>query len=148
VITPFFDFLNNVWPLHTESIAWRYASEGLFSGSLLTIAIGMLLAGASALLRHDEVAARVLSVTGWLLAAGCVIAAIDFVLCAIQMRTATGQDPAALVAYDLGTWRVALKYVFTTGWFAWSGFACHRWLRGRRRKPGDAPPPQLIRNSA
>ncbi len=127
ILTPPVDWLGNVWPPHPGSIAWRYASEGLFSGTMVTIALGLLLAGAVAALRGDRWVLRSLAVVSMLVAAVLAVVAADFALDVVQLGGSAA--PENLRVFRAGGVRVVLKYLATAALCAWVALAA--WRSGR-----------------
>ena len=135
IVVPPADWINNVWPLQPASVAWRYASQGLFSTSVLSIALGMLLASAVAIAGRQLSVLRVLVVVEAMVAAVFVLAAVDFALNVVQLRGSSITNSATRATYDLGGIRVTAKYVATAFVLASLATATRRWLRGCRREP-------------
>jgi hypothetical protein len=151
VLTPFPDFINNVWPPHPSSVAWRYASEGLFSGSLLTMTLGLVLAAAVAFGRSQRAVVHLIGVVAWLGVAAAAVVALDFLLNTVQLRGSGGvdQDPAARWSYDFGALRVTAKYLVTGLLLAWIGIAARRWARGQpHHSRRDSPSPLISASGA
>jgi len=134
IVVPPADWINNVWPLQPASIAWRYASQGLFSTSVLSIALGMLLASAVAIAGRQLSVMRVLVVVEAILAAVFVLAAVDFALNVVQLRGSSITNSATRATYDLGGIRVTAKYLATAFVLASLATATRRWLRAQRRE--------------
>jgi hypothetical protein len=146
VLTTPADFVVNVWPPHVDSVAWRYAAEGLLTGSLLTMLLGLFLWSWLAMMQGHRRMLRGLEICEWLIAVACVGLAVDFLLNAVQMRGNVLSQPGAMRTYDLGTLKGVVKYLVSAGFLAWLALAGRGWLRTHVAAPtGDAP---LIRSGS
>src|SRR5437773_11163332 len=125
---------STLFPYTTLFRSWRYASQGLFSTSVLSIALGMLLASAVAIAGRQLSVLRVLVVVEAMVAAVFVLAAVDFALNVVQLRGSSITNSATRATYDLGGIRVTAKYVATAFVLASLATATRRWLRAQRRE--------------
>lgn len=140
VVLPLADFINNVWPLQMESSAWRYASEGLLSGSSLSLALGVVIAAATAVGREERRLARWIAVIAALMVLGTLVIMADFALNAVELRASLSPHAPTRQTYDMGTARVIIKLLLVAWVFGWTGLVLHRWGRGRRHASPASPP--------
>lgn len=109
VVVPLGDYLASVWPLRPGELQWRYASEGLLAGFLLTPYLGLALASSVAAWRGHG---RVLQWLGRLTAVTVVVlVGVDggFVLDVLQLRETVPRE--ALARYDLGAAKTVVEYL-------------------------------------
>ena len=108
------DFLLNVWPVQPSVLAWRYAGEGLFSGSVLTIALGLLLINGLALLGKNYRALERAMLLEIVFALIYFVFAVDFALSMWRLRDTALPDLDVRLVFEAGGAKVAFKY-FATG---------------------------------
>ncbi|HEV8150349.1 MAG TPA: hypothetical protein VGP61_09235 [Gemmatimonadales bacterium] len=136
-----FEFLLNVWPLQFQSLAWRYAAEGLFSSSLPVLALACFILNALALLeRKYRALRRVIRLHGGL-ALLYVLCAVDFALNARELRDTAVSGRDAELVFVVGAAKVALKYLGIAGVQLLAAIASWRWMR-------DNPEPDVIQLSS
>ena len=129
VLWPPADFLVNVWPPHFDAVAWRYAAEGLLTGSLLITILGFLLASWLAMAQGHRRVLVGLGICDLILAVICIALAVDFLLNALQMRGQVVSQPGAMRTYDMGTLKGVGKLLITAAFLVWLPLIGRRWLR-------------------
>ncbi len=135
VLTPAFDFVGNVLPLHPSQLDWRYGVSGLLSGFLLTPLLGMVLASAVALAGNQRGARVVVGSLNLACALALGLLVPLFVLDFFQLRASV---PAGeLPLFQVAGMRAIAKHVTAAFAFLWLGTACLRALP--RRSAGVAP---------
>ena len=138
-IIPLIDIVANVWPLRPGDATWRYGSEGLLAGFLLTPFLGLALAAGLAAWRGEGGTLRLL---GWL--SGCaagvlVVICGDFALNVLQVRSSI---PApAISRFDLGAAKAAAEYGLVVIGLAIWAFAL---IRTARAMLAGAPRSPLV----
>jgi len=138
-VIPTVDYLANVWPLRVGDAQWRYGSEGLLAGFLLTPLLGLALAAGIAAWRGHG---RTLRILGWL--SGLSVAALlvtwgDFALNVLQVRSSVPQP--ALNRFDIGATKAIAEYLLVTLGLIISAVALIRTARAMRV---DAPSSPLV----
>ncbi len=130
VVVPLVDYLASIWPPRLGEVQWRYASEGLLAGFLLTPYLGLALAsGVAAWREHGRALQWFGRLTGVAVAVLVVVSG-DFALNVLQLRETV--PPAALARYDLGTAKTMLEYLLVALALAASGVGLVRMARALR----------------
>src|SRR6185436_5152517 len=88
IVTPAVDFVTNVWPLNPGDLLWRYGSNGLLAGFLLTPLLGALLAGLAAHALGHRVMARLVATFNVVGAVLLFAASVMFSLDVLEYRHA------------------------------------------------------------
>lgn len=129
------DLILNIWPPSPGTPSWRYASEGLFSGSLPALALGFLLLNTLALLgrKHRLLRRLVHAHAGFALL--YLILAADFAFNAWQLREGAVPDLRDQLVFDVGAVKVVAKYLVTGTLQVLAALATWRWLV-ENPKPG------------
>jgi hypothetical protein len=128
ILFPLLDTALSVFPPRFGEVAWRFGATGIFSRTLMTPLLGLLLAFAVALLREQRKMQRAIAIVS-ALAAVVVIGAMGmFVLDAVQMRVQV--RPQAKTAFDVAS-LVALGR-FTLGLLILVAFAISGWQASQR----------------
>ena len=142
VVFPGVDYLANTWALRLGDLQWRYGTEGLLAGFLLTPFLGVGLACGLAAWRGHT---RLLTTLGLLMLVAAVLLVLvcgDFALNALQLRHSA--PPDALARFEVGTAKTVLEYALVVAAFLFSGVAAlraGRQIRSDERSPG---PPQVV----
>ena len=145
IVIPIIEFTLRVWPLQPGTTSWRFGAIGIFSTTVITPLLGVVVGGAIAFsLEHRSVvrALGVLTLLGSILFLGFIGL---FVLDAIEMRTPAQE--AALFVFDVTAVQVVLKLtaVFLVavllGVGGWRSSRRIASPRGARSAPVPARPP-------
>src|SRR5712692_6641542 len=94
VVVPLVDYLASIWPPRLGEVQWRYASEGLLAGFLLTPYLGLALASGVAAWREHGRALQWFGRLTRVAVAVLVVVSGDFALNVLQLRETV--PPAAL----------------------------------------------------
>lgn len=105
---PLIDFVGNVWPLRPGDTQWRFGSEGLLAGFLLTPFLGLALAAALAAWRENAGTMRFLGWMAGLAALALIVICGDFALNAVQIRSTI--QPPTVHRFDLGAAKAVVEY--------------------------------------
>lgn len=138
VVVPLWETLLSVWPLHPETMSWRFGAAGLFSRGLLTSLLGFVLAvGLAAFLGHRRTVRllAVLSGLGFLLLLpALVLLALD----AVQLKHSVRAQ--AITGYELAAAGAVVKILLAclvTALVAVGGWKMSR--RAKRARSADPP---------
>jgi hypothetical protein len=101
VSIPLLDTALSVWPLRIGEVAWRFGVAGLFSRAIMTPALGLFIAFATALFLDHRRLLQVFSVLNALAASLVVLGLGLFVLDAVQLRVQV--NPQMKTAFDIST---------------------------------------------
>jgi hypothetical protein len=124
VVIPAGDYLTNIWVMRTGDLQWRYGSEGLLAGFLLTPCLGLALALALATRRRQGRFLRFLGIV-MVLCAVCVVGVCgDFVLNALQLRRSVPQE--AVGRLEVGAVKTVVEYVLVLVGLISGGLAARR----------------------
>jgi hypothetical protein len=140
VLTPVLDNAISVWPLRLGEVAWRFGAVGLFSRTLVSPLLGLLLLLAVSLLAEHRVFTRIIAIISLVAAAKTVIVLGLFALDAVEMRAQI--DAGALRAFDLATVSAAFRYVLflvVTLVFAASAWEASKRSLGTHKKREPRP---------
>lgn len=129
IVVPPADWVINVWPPHPGSLAWRYASAGLFSTTMLTVLLGLFLASVLAAARPRPRVLVALSAVNALVGAALAIVALDFAMNVVQLAAST--TASTRTGFLLGSVKVFLKYIAVCWLSFWLARAAWK-NRGRR----------------
>jgi len=130
VLFPIIDTIAQVWPLGLDSPSWRYGAVGLGANYLISALFGMLGLALVAALRQHRRTLQGLTLLSGLGALLLLVAALAFVLDALQVRAGVPRnDPRTLWLFDVGAAKAVFKYLAGTGLLAWLGLA--GWKAGR-----------------
>ena len=99
VAFPATDTILSTAPFKVNEIAWRFAAMGLLSRSLVTPALGMLIAFATALARKHRMALRIFAFASGLVGFLLLVITSLFVMDAFQMRVRV--QPQAAATFDV-----------------------------------------------
>ena len=127
IVTPAVDFVTNVWPPNPGDLQWRYGSNGLLAGFLLTPLLGALLAGLAAHALGHRGMARFIAIFNVVGALLLFAAFVMFSLDVLEYRHAVPAE--AISTYDIGALKAASKHLSTALAFAWlaiAGFSASR----------------------
>ena len=86
IILPFVDAAVSITPFHVRSVQWRFGAIGLLTNTLLTPAVGFMLAVVTAALLQHFRTQRVLSIVAWIGAVALLGLLVVFALDALQTR--------------------------------------------------------------
>ncbi len=142
VLLPIVDTLSQVWPAALGNPAWRYGTIGLGANYLISVLFGMLGLCVLAALGSHRRTLRALAIVSVLGALLLLIAALAFVLDALQVRGTVPRDnPRTLWLFDAGAAKAAFKYLVSAAVIGWLALAT--WRAGRaiaRPAAGDVVP--------
>jgi hypothetical protein len=85
-IVPFVDAAVSITPFHVRNVQWRFGAVGLLTNTLLTPAVGFMLAVVTAALLQHIRTQRVLSIVAWIGAVVLLGLLVVFALDALQTR--------------------------------------------------------------
>ncbi|MES2177425.1 MAG: hypothetical protein V4550_06135 [Gemmatimonadota bacterium] len=121
LVIPMVDNLMSVVPLHPGSSAWRFGAIGLLSNALLLPALGLLIAFFAAMnLSHTRLL-FIMRILTWAVAMLLVVAAIVFLLDALQARGTL--NPAFKRSAKLASITATAKLLIGALTFAVIGYA-------------------------
>ena len=130
ILLPIMDTISQVWPPSFGSPSWRYGLVGIGANYLISILFGLLLVCLVASFQWHRRVLRWMAIASSVFAVFAVIAAIGFVLDALQLRPGLPRDNrGALRMFDIGAGKALFKYLVTAVAFAWLGFGAWRAAR-------------------
>jgi hypothetical protein len=147
IVLPILDTFAQVWPPAVGSPSWRYGTVGLGANYLISVLFGMLLGSLIAGWRQHRRTLRWLAIACGVFAVILMIAAISFVLDALELRPGLPRgDATAFRMFDIGAGKAVFKYLVTAVALAWVGLGA--WRTGRAiptATPVDTDVPKLVR---
>ena len=130
VLLPIIDTLAQTWPLALSNPAWRYGTIGLGANYLISALFGMLGLCALAALGSHRRSLKVLTIVNAVTALLLLIAALAFLLDALQLRGTVPRDnPRTLWLFQVGAAKAAFKYLVSAAVMVWLALAT--WRAGR-----------------
>jgi len=127
VLLPIVDTISQVWPVALGNSAWRYGTIGLGANFLISVLFGMLGLCLLAALGSHRRTLRALTIGSGVAALLLLIAALAFLLDALQLRSTVPRDnPRTLWMYDAGAVKAVFKYLVSTAVFGWLALATWR----------------------
>ena len=150
VVTPLVDLIANVWPIRLGDVGWRYGAVGVASGYVITPLLGIALACFIGVALRQRVVLRALVGVCLAVAVVLVIASIDFVMDAMQLRhTVPATTPLARWSFDVGAAKALFKHLSGAVALVWLGLGTRRALRSISSVNGEraSTPPLVARRS-
>jgi hypothetical protein len=145
VLLPIIDTLAQVWPVALGNPAWRYGTIGLGANYLISVLFGMLGLCLLAALGSHRRTLRALTILSGVAALLLLIAALAFLLDALQLRGTVPRDnPRTLWMFDAGAAKAAFKYLVSAAVFGWLALATWRAGRAIPRPAADEVAPKLV----
>jgi len=146
IALPIVDTLAQVWPPAVSSASWRYAVVGIGANYLISVLFGLLLSSLIAGWRQRRRTLRWLAIADSVFAVLAVIAAIGFVLDALQLRLGIPRgDATALRMFSIGAEKAVFKYLVTAVALAWVGLGTWRAARAIPAPvPVETDAPKLV----
>jgi len=145
VLLPIIDTLAQTWPLDLSNPAWRYGTIGLGANYLISALFGMLGLCVLAALGSHRRTLRALTIVNAVTALLLLIAALAFLLDALQLRGTVPRDnPRTLWLFQVGAAKAAFKYLVGAAAIGWLGFATWRAGRAIPRPAADEVVPRLV----
>ena len=130
VLLPIIDTLAQTWPLDLSNPAWRYGTIGLGANYLISALFGMLGLCVLAALGSHRRTLRALTIVNAVTALLLLIAALAFLLDALQLRGTVPRDnPRTLWLFQVGAAKAAFKYLVGVAVMGWLALAT--WRAGR-----------------
>jgi hypothetical protein len=130
VLLPIIDTFAQTWPLALSNPAWRYGTIGLGANYLISALFGMLGLCALAAMGSHRRSLKALTIVNGVTALLLLIAALAFLLDALQLRGTVPRDnPRTLWLFQVGAAKAAFKYLVSAAVMGWLGFAT--WRAGR-----------------
>jgi hypothetical protein len=128
IVLPAIDLVLSQWPIQPGNPQWRYRIEGGLSTALLTMLLGLLAATALAAARRDRKVLALLLATQVVLVLLLFVAAADFSLNAIEMRSGVALDERKRFLANGAL--VLIRCFAAAALTAWLAFAGWKSLRG------------------
>jgi len=145
IALPIADTFSQVWPPTVGSPSWRYGTVGIGANYLISVLFGLLLIGLIAVWQQHRRALRWLAIANSVFAVVAVIAAIAFVLDALELRPGLPRGNAmALRMFDIGAGKAVFKYLVSAVAFAWIGFGAWCAARVIPAPAADEEAPKLV----
>jgi hypothetical protein len=130
VLLPIIDTLAQTWPLALSNPAWRYGTIGLGANYLISALLGMFGLCLLAALGSHRRTLRALTIVNAVAALLLLIAALAFLLDALQLRGTVPRDnPRTLWLFQVGAAKAAFKYLVSAAVMVWLALAT--WRAGR-----------------
>ena len=148
ILTAAVDTVSQMWPPALREPSWRYGVVGIGGNYLITVLLGMLLICLVAGVRQHRRTLRILAIVNAVVAVLLVLAAVGFVLDALQVRYSVPKDnPRAVWLFNVGAVKAVAKYVVSAVVLGWLAFASRRAWRAMPR-PSAEEAPRLVRESS
>lgn len=140
IVIPMTDTALSVWPPRLGDVGWRFGMAGVYSRTLMTSLLGLLVFLAFAAAFEHRRLIRVLSVLSGIAAATILATMVFFALDAVQMRARV--PPEAKTAFDLASVAAFAKYAIATLILSVTSVAS--WRVSRAQLPVLSPPPLVV----
>lgn len=135
VVAPLAGTFVSVLPVQVGVVSWRFGAAGMFSRGLLTSLMGLVLAGAGALVFGHRRTLRWLAVASGLVSVVLLAAAGLLLLDAVELRGSV--RPQSLRAYEVAAAGALVKTLHA--WLVTTLLAVGGWKTSRLRKTSAGP---------
>lgn len=137
ILLPIIDFLTSIVPYVPSSAKWRFASNSLFAGFLLTPLLGAALAMLVAGIMQHRFVLRWIGILSFLMALLLLAASALLALDVVELRATA--DSEVKMAIVLSGGRAVLKYLIMAGSLGFIALACR--TASIRMEPPRRPEP-------